>query len=64
MNTNVLALSRNGTLKGIVRWAKTRFEGMLQLYQETKIRLVINRTFEFLEAKIGLLTWLKEVKVA
>lgn len=37
---------------------------MLQLYQETKVRPVIDRAFEFLEAKIALFTWLKEVKWA
>ncbi|KAM0473690.1 hypothetical protein ACHAPX_008095 [Trichoderma viride] len=55
MNTNVLALSRNVTLKGIVCGPKDRFEEMLQLYQETEVHPVIDRTFEFLEAKKALL---------
>ncbi|EHK47840.1 hypothetical protein TRIATDRAFT_81154 [Trichoderma atroviride IMI 206040] len=54
MNTNVLALSRNVTLKGIVCGPKDRFEEMLQLYQETEVHPVIDRTFEFLEAKTAL----------
>lgn len=51
MNTNVLALKRNVTLKGILNGPKDRFEEMLALYGEKKIRPVVDKVFEFDEAK-------------
>ncbi len=54
LNTNVLALSRNVTLKGILNGPRDRFEEMLGLYREKEIRPVIDREFEFEEAKEAL----------
>ncbi|RYP56347.1 hypothetical protein DL769_009931 [Monosporascus sp. CRB-8-3] len=54
VNTNVLALARNVTLKGILNGPKDRFEEMLRLYQEKEIHPVIDREFEFEEAKYAL----------
>ncbi|KAH9894711.1 oxidoreductase [Xylariomycetidae sp. FL2044] len=54
MNVNVLALKRNVTLKGILNGPKDRFEEMLGLYEEKKIRPVVEKTFEFEEAKDAL----------
>ncbi|KAI1119059.1 hypothetical protein F5Y14DRAFT_438148 [Nemania sp. NC0429] len=49
-NANVLALTRNITFKGIINGPKDRFEEVLRLYEEKRIRPVIDRTFEFGEA--------------
>ncbi|QSZ37828.1 hypothetical protein DSL72_008928 [Monilinia vaccinii-corymbosi] len=53
-NTNVLALRRNVTLKGIVNGPRGRFEEMLGWYEEKGIRPVVDRVFGFEEAKEGL----------
>lgn len=53
-NTNVLALRRNVTLKGILNGPRERFEEMLGFYEEKKIRPVIDKVFEFEEAKEAL----------
>ncbi|KAI1743209.1 oxidoreductase [Xylaria scruposa] len=50
VNTNVLALSRNVTLKGILNGPKDRFEEALRLYEKEQIQPVIDRTFEFEQA--------------
>ncbi|KAI0153630.1 hypothetical protein BJ166DRAFT_570749 [Pestalotiopsis sp. NC0098] len=54
MNTNLLALKRNVTLKGILNGPKDRFEEMLATYERAQIRPVVDRTFEFAEAKEAL----------
>ncbi|KAI3324671.1 hypothetical protein HD806DRAFT_521760 [Xylariaceae sp. AK1471] len=50
VNTNVLALKRNVTYKGILNGPKDRFEEMLRLYEQVRIRPVVDRVFEFEEA--------------
>lgn len=54
VNTNVLALSRNVTLKGILNGPKDRFEEMLDLYRDKEIHPVIDREFLFEEARDAL----------
>jgi NADPH:quinone reductase-like Zn-dependent oxidoreductase len=51
MNTNLLALKRNVTLKGILNGPKDRFDEMLGVYAKAQIHPVVDRTFEFAEAK-------------
>ncbi|KAH6657066.1 oxidoreductase [Truncatella angustata] len=51
MNTNLLALKRNVTLKGILNGPKDRFEEMLGTYEKAQIHPVVDKTFEFGEAK-------------
>lgn len=51
LNTNLLALRRNVTLKGIINGPKDRFEEMLRFYEAREIRPVVNRVFGFGEAK-------------
>jgi NADPH:quinone reductase-like Zn-dependent oxidoreductase len=51
MNTNVLALKRNVTLKGILNGPKDRFEEMLRLYGEKQVHPVVDKVFSFDEAK-------------
>ncbi|KAK5942910.1 hypothetical protein PMZ80_005476 [Knufia obscura] len=55
-NVNVMALKRNVTLKGILNGPKDRFEEMLEIaYAEEKgIKPVVDRVFEFEEAKEAL----------
>ncbi|KAF2434189.1 NAD(P)-binding protein [Tothia fuscella] len=55
MNTNVLALKRNVTLKGILNGPRDRFEEMLRLYEEKKIQPVVDSVFPFDEAKHAML---------
>jgi NADPH:quinone reductase-like Zn-dependent oxidoreductase len=55
MNTNVLALKRNVTLKGILNGPRDRFEEMLRLYDEKKIKPVVDKIFGFDEARDALL---------
>ncbi|OAL39245.1 hypothetical protein AYO20_01563 [Fonsecaea nubica] len=50
-NTNVLALRRNVTLKGILNGPKDRFEEMMRFYDAKKIRPVVDKSFPFDEAK-------------
>ena len=50
MHTNVLALKRNFTLKGILNGPKDRFEEMLELFEKREIRPVIDKVFKFEEA--------------
>ncbi|KAK7754917.1 hypothetical protein SLS62_003001 [Diatrype stigma] len=54
VNANVLALSRNVTLKGILNGPKDRFEEMLGQYREKEIHPVIDREFQFEEARDAL----------
>ncbi|KXL41558.1 hypothetical protein M433DRAFT_157309 [Acidomyces richmondensis BFW] len=54
LNTNVLALRRNVTLKGILNGPKERFEEMVEFYDRHQIHPVIDRVFDFEEAKEGL----------
>lgn len=54
LNTNVLALRRNVTLKGILNGPKDRFEEMSKFYAEHEIHPVVDRIFSFEEAKDGL----------
>ncbi|KAL9618249.1 MAG: hypothetical protein Q9160_007019 [Pyrenula sp. 1 TL-2023] len=51
VNTNVLALRRNVTLKGIWNAPRDRIEEALELYREKEIRPVVDRVFGFEEAK-------------
>lgn len=51
LNVNVLALRRNVTLKGILNGPRDRFEEMLRFFEDKKIRPVVDRVFEFQDAK-------------
>jgi len=53
-NTNVLALKRNVTLKGLLNGPKERFEDMLKFYEEKEIRPVVDKVFTFDESKEAL----------
>jgi NADPH:quinone reductase-like Zn-dependent oxidoreductase len=53
-NTNVLALKRNVTLKGLLNGPRDRLEEMLAFYEEHKIHPVIDRVFPFAESKEAL----------
>lgn len=55
LNTNVLALMRNVTLKGILNGPKERFEEMLTFYEEKKIKPVVDKIFGFEESKEALI---------
>ncbi|KAF2767752.1 NAD(P)-binding protein [Teratosphaeria nubilosa] len=54
LNTNVLALRRNVTLKGILNGPRERFEEMTQFYARHEIHPVIDRVFKFEDAKDAL----------
>lgn len=54
-NTNVLALRRNVTLKGLLNGPKERLEEMLDFYDEKKIHPVVDKVFGFEEAKEALI---------
>ncbi len=49
-NTNVLALKRNVTLKGLLNGPRERLEEMLAFYDEKKIKPVVDKVFVFEEA--------------
>jgi len=51
MNVNVLALSRNVTLKGILNGPRERFEEMVEFLEENKVKMVVDRVFAFEEVK-------------
>lgn len=53
-NTNVLALKRNATLKGLLNGPKDRFEEMLKFYEQKKIKPVVDKVFGFGEPKEAL----------
>lgn len=50
LNTNVLALRRNVTLKGMLNGPRDRFEEMLRTYEKSRIRPVVDREFAFEDA--------------
>ncbi|KAF2160465.1 hypothetical protein M409DRAFT_70431 [Zasmidium cellare ATCC 36951] len=50
LNTNVLALRRNVTLKGILNGPRDRFEEMAKFYAEHEIHPVVDKIFNFEEA--------------
>ncbi|KAF2193680.1 NAD(P)-binding protein [Zopfia rhizophila CBS 207.26] len=50
-NTNLLALRRNVTLKGIINGPRDRFEEVLEFYKEKEIHPVVDRVFGFEEGK-------------
>ncbi|KAI7368107.1 NAD(P)-binding protein [Hortaea werneckii] len=54
LHTNVLALRRNVTIKGIINGPRDRFEEMVRFYAEHQIRPVIDRVVGFEEAGEGL----------
>ncbi|KAH8674165.1 oxidoreductase [Xylariales sp. PMI_506] len=54
INTNLLALKRNVSLKGILNGPRDRFQEMLGLYKEKEIKPVVDRVFEFSEASEAL----------
>ncbi|KAF2141326.1 uncharacterized protein K452DRAFT_251161 [Aplosporella prunicola CBS 121167] len=51
MNTNLLALRRNVTLKGIINGARDKFEEMCDFYAKHQIHPVVDRVFAFDESK-------------
>lgn len=51
LNTNLLALRRNVTLKGLLNGPKDRFEEMLEFYAMHHIHPVIDKVFRFDDAK-------------
>ena len=54
LHTNVLALRRNVTLKGILNGPKDRFEEMTKFYKKHQIHPVVDRTVDFEAAKDAL----------
>lgn len=50
-NTNVLAIQRNVTLKGLLNGPRDRFEEMMHFYEANKIKPVVDRVFRFDETK-------------
>jgi NADPH:quinone reductase-like Zn-dependent oxidoreductase len=50
-NTNLLALKRNVTLKGIINGPRDELERMLQFYAKHQIRPVFDKVFKFEEGK-------------
>ena len=54
INTNVLALRRNVTLKGIWNGPKDRLEEAVELYQQKEIHPVVDKVFTFDQAKEAL----------
>lgn len=53
-NTNLLALRRNVTLKGIVNGPRDRLEEMLEFYASKQIRPVVDKVFAFEEGRTAL----------
>jgi NADPH:quinone reductase-like Zn-dependent oxidoreductase len=49
-NTNLLALRRNVTLKGIINGPRDKLEEMLRFYEEEKIKPVVDKVFGFEQA--------------
>lgn len=54
LHTNVLALKRNVTLKGILNGPRDRLEEMISLYSKKEIYPVVDKVFQFDEAKEAL----------
>lgn len=50
INTNLLCLKRNVTLKGIINGPRDELERMLKFYDEKKVKPVVDRQFRFEEA--------------
>ncbi|KAF2744700.1 NAD(P)-binding protein [Sporormia fimetaria CBS 119925] len=50
-NTNLLALKRNVTLKGIINGPRDKLEEMLRFYEKHQIRPVVDRVFGFEEGR-------------
>lgn len=50
LHTNVLALKRNVTLKGLINGPRDRFEEMVGLYEKAQIHPVVDRVFAFDQA--------------
>lgn len=50
LHTNVLALKRNVTLKGILNGPKDRFEEMLAMFESEEIHPVIDKVYAFEQA--------------
>ena len=46
-NTNVLALKRNVTLKGLLNGPRDRLEEMLKFYEKKEIKPVVDKVFNF-----------------
>lgn len=53
-NTNLLCLKRNVTLKGILNGPRDELERMIEFYEKKQIRPVVDRVFEFEQAKEAL----------
>ncbi|KAF2874375.1 hypothetical protein BDV95DRAFT_331201 [Massariosphaeria phaeospora] len=53
-NTNLLALKRNVTLKGILNGPRDRLEEMMGFYEKKGIRPIVDRVFKFEEGKEAL----------
>ena len=53
-NTNVLALKRNVTLKGLLNGPRERLEEMCAFYEEKRIKPVVDKVFDFQESKEAL----------
>lgn len=53
-NVNVLALSRNVTLKGVFNGPRDRFQEMISFLEEHRIHPTIDRVFGFEQAKEAL----------
>jgi NADPH:quinone reductase-like Zn-dependent oxidoreductase len=55
LHTNVMALMRNVTLKGLLNGPKDRFEDMVKFIAENNVHMVVDRVFSFDEARNGLI---------
>ncbi|KAJ4394481.1 hypothetical protein N0V93_003699 [Gnomoniopsis smithogilvyi] len=53
-NINVLALRRTATLKGIINGPRDRFDEMCQFYADHHVQPLVDRVFEFGQAKEAL----------
>lgn len=53
-NINVLALRRTVTLKGIINGPRDRFQEMCEFYAEHQIRPLVDRVYEFGQAREAL----------
>jgi NADPH:quinone reductase-like Zn-dependent oxidoreductase len=53
-NVNVLALSRNVTLKGLLNGPRSEFEEMCAFYEKHRIKPALDKTFDFDQAKEAL----------
>jgi NADPH:quinone reductase-like Zn-dependent oxidoreductase len=53
-NTNLLALKRNVTLKGILNGPRDKLEEMLEFYSEKKIKPIVDKVFQFEEGRKAL----------